>query len=98
MGSILVGVEKAVNIIRRCAIYEELYLAPAASTPAGEMLEEHLLSLYASILRFLVHGKEWYGKRTAGIHLLAYLHGLASDIQQFELAPESLPRAPSQNF
>jgi hypothetical protein len=91
MGSILVGIEKATNIIGRCAIYEELYLASTASTPAGETLEKHLLSLYASILRFLGRGKEYYGKRTAGIYLLANLSGLIDDIQQFELPPQSLP-------
>jgi hypothetical protein len=56
MGALLVGLEKTVNILARCHIYEALYRTDADGTQIGEAranLERSLSGVSAIILQFL---------------------------------------------
>ena len=69
MEFLLTGVERLMNIISRCSIYEILYLDSTRYTetddpvkPAFEYLSAALISLYAVILRFLAKACRAFNK------------------------------------
>jgi hypothetical protein len=77
MGALLIGVEKVTYLINRCKIYEILCLRDnqfgqtvADLEPAVANLESALVTLYATILRFLSMANQLYDKSfgTRAIH------------------------------
>ena len=69
MGALLIGVEKVAYLINRCKIYETLYLpnkqfgqAGIDPEPAVANLESALVTLYATMLRFLATASRLYDK------------------------------------
>ena len=57
------GVEKVTNIIARYAIFEDVYFRQ--KTSASDHLKSSLITLYASVLLFLVKSHQYFGKNTA---------------------------------
>jgi len=55
LDSILIGLEKTICIVARCAIYELLYL-DRTRTAAASNLEKSIVKLYSEILKFVAKG------------------------------------------
>lgn len=69
MENLLIGVERSVNIISRCRVYEILYLdgnqpgeTENAAKRAFKSLEAALIKLYTAVLRFLAKACRAFGK------------------------------------
>lgn len=73
------GVEKVTNIIARYAIFEDIYFRQ--QTLASDHLRSSLITLYASVLTFLVKSNQYFGKNTAKRILKAFGQS-ASEIEK----------------
>lgn len=63
MEELLGALEDIGDLIRRCAIYEKLYIG---NQTAASRCEEVIVDLYASILLYLFRAKRYYALSTAG--------------------------------
>ena len=69
-GAMMEGIEHASHLIARYAIFESLYLH--TSSAAKEQLMQHLIKLYAAIMRYLVKAGRYYGQGSAGVFWTLY--------------------------
>ncbi len=65
MGTLLIGMEKIVNLMDTCTLYEHFYLEVQVKLSCHAVLEKKLTELYAKILLFIIRGKEYLTKGSA---------------------------------
>ena len=66
-GAVAEGVETTARLIARCALYEAVYLGNASENvgSATTMLEDELILMYSSILKYLARAATYYARGTA---------------------------------
>lgn len=88
MGHLLVGTEKLTYLVCRCKIYETLYVYSTNTGQALANLQAALVTLYATILRFLALVNRLYDKHTISRAVHAVLN--SDEVHKFIQSCQSL--------